>query len=455
MLNIILRNIFIVIALSYPCLSLAADSSIGYSYVTVTNNTDKNISIMTTLTTADTEFKRNKDWDEVSQTLAPYETKQVLWFSRNKDVKNNQHYQFDIVASRDSEQDNVHITLDEKGNVYGSDLSIQLKLPDADNKTILKKDGLERFTSQFWQTANVVYARSWLPSGNTFNSFQFVIDNPQPTSIDTSANNQISVLAYNVQMMPFYANVVDDLNQPHIRVKDIPAKIADYDVVILEELFDRDLRNEITQLMTAYYPFHTKVVDDTNAKILTGGVMIYSKWPIVNEKQIVYQASSGGDSLAAKGAMYAAVNKNGRMYHVFGTHLQAGGDDKAKAAKQQQLQELNDFINSLDIPFNQPVLIGGDFNINEFSQSASMLSALNVNVIENIGYRYSYDGTVDTMAVSDGQSRIDYVFYSNLYAQPKVAWNKVFVLRDLDNEKMWPKFDLSDHFSIMGYFEFE
>ena len=82
------------------------------TYLTLTNNTNENISIHTTLTTSDTHFSRGKDWDETSLTLAPYESKQVLWLNRNIDVLANQMYQFDVIANRPNfPNDNVTITL--------------------------------------------------------------------------------------------------------------------------------------------------------------------------------------------------------------------------------------------------------------------------------------------------------------------------------------------------------
>lgn len=434
-----------------------SDQNKDFSYVTLTNNTDKNMQVETTLITTDTSFTRDKDWGATIETLKPYESKEVLWFSRDPDVKAGQEYQFNVSAKL---EDNFLIpttfTFNEVGkSPHGSLLNIDLTLPYEIKKPILTQDGLEKFNGQFWGDEYSIYARSWLPDDSNYRHFHLVIDKHQENSFDTQSNQKISVLTYNTQLMPFYAEVVDDLNQPKIRVEDIPAKISQFDVVILEELFDHDLRSTMTKRMQPQYPYHTKVVDGGNAKVLTGGVMIFSKWPIVLEKQVVYKASASGDSLAAKGAIYAEINKEGKIYHIFGTHLQAGGDDSEKQARQKQIVELNNFIASLNIPATDPVLIGGDFNVNQFGGDINMLlNTLNVTLFDNIGYKYSFDGNIDTMAVSKNHSRLDYVFYHALHAEPKVVLNKVFIIRDLDNEKMWPKFDLSDHFTTAGYFDF-
>lgn len=327
-------------------------TTFAYSYVTLTNNTSDSIQVQTTLSTQDTDFKRGKDWDGETLTLAPYETKQVLWFSRNTDVKADQHYRFDLTASHAGyPADAVRISFFEKGkSVFGSEISEELALPNQSARPLLKQSNFEQITSTFWGNAFTLYARSWLPLGNLYSNFHFVIDRPENINFDTASNQKISILTYNTQLMPFYAGAVDDLNQPGTRAVDIPAKIKQYDVVILEELFDRNHRNTIIDKMQPYYPYHTNVVGHDTSKALTGGVMIFSKWPILKEDQIVYYASEGLDSLAAKGAVYAAINKNGKVYHILGTHLQADGKDEDIRARQKQLQEMQNFIDRLNIP---------------------------------------------------------------------------------------------------------
>ena len=449
-ITLLFLNFFL--ALLFPALTYAIP---GYTYVNLTNNTNENMEIQSTLTTEDSSFKKGKDWNESALTLAPYETKQVLWFSRNFDVELNKIYQFDLTGNSSNSSDPLTISFIEKGkSIYGSTLNTFLTLPNQSQVEILQHKGLEQIQGQFWNNHYTVYARDWLPTAGLFDNYHFVIDQPENNSFDTSSNQTLSVLTYNTQMMPFYVNVEDDLNQTGIRVQDIPKKITQYDVVILEELFDLDLRIKMTNAMGENYPYHTKVVGQNASKALTGGVMIFSKWPIIKEDQIVYQHSSGIDSLAAKGAGYAAINKNGKIYHLIGTHLQAGGGD-GLSARIEQMQELADFIHNLNIPEDEPLLMGGDFNTGNSSDSIStLLSTLQVSLPNNTGYPYSSDSNINTMSTGSGHTRIDYVFYNNLHAVPKTTFNKVFILRDLENEKMWPKFDLSDHFPVVSYFDF-
>ena len=222
----------------------------------------------------------------------------------------------------------------------------------------------------------------------------------------------------------------------------------------MEELFDRELRKTLEQGMQTHYPYKTKLLKDDKT-LLSGGVIIFSKWPIIKESQIIYRAKTGWDALAAKGAVYALINKKGQNFNLIGTHLQAGNSSEGKKARQNQLQELASFIALLNIPNNQPFLIGGDFNIDASSPDINYLMAtLNVNLIKNIGHPYSSDGTINSMHMGGDQVRIDYIFSSRNALAPKNEFNNIYILRALDDQKMWPNFDLSDHFPVAGFFDF-
>lgn len=429
----------------------------GYTYVLVTNNTNESININTAINTNDAAFTRGKHWDGSALTLAPYETKQVLWFDRDAGLHTGKQYQFKVQASNTAyPAQTLQFDFAVKAkSVYGSNITAALTFPGQASQSILEKNGLEHYQTTFWNPDYSLSARSWVKTAHIFNNYHFVISKNISTTTDTTSNQTISVLTYNTQLMPFYAGTVDNLNQPKIRVIDIEPRITHNDIVVLEELFDHDLRHTMMDEMKQHYPHNTTVVGTNSNKPLSGGVMIFSKWPIVREEQIVYQACSGADALAAKGAVYAAINKNGKIYHLFGTHLQAGNDDDSIRSRKKQLNELTNFIDRMYIPANEPVLLAGDFNINEFSNEAhDLLSILNVTAPANIGYRYSVDNLTNSMDVGKERSRLDYILYRNTNAKPLTAFNNVYILRDLDNEAMWPAFDLSDHYPTNGYFAY-
>lgn len=451
------KMIAVVISLCCFIVSAEVQAAIDRTHVIFTNNTSAPLTLHANVVTDDHQFQKGIDWDGASLTLEPYQSKEVLWIVRNQRLKMHYHYQFNLFARHpDFNNENVLVSFDAKAKlIFGSDVTSYLTLPREAQQIILTNNGLYQFPVHTLSKDYIVHARRWRPMLNGFDNYHIVIDQPEKTTPSAPKNSQLSVLSYNTQLMPFYGSSVNDLNQPELRVRDIPPKIADYDVVVLQELLDHDLRNKITNEMGPFYPFHTHVVGEKTLLPCTGGVMIFSKWPILKEEQIVFSQSTGLDKLAAKGVIYAAINKNGKLFHIFGTHTVAGGQEEDIRARTSELMEMENFIARMNIPFKEPVIIAGDFNINQFSNEIQLLlSTLHVNLSENIGYPYSTDALVDTMNNGHDRNRLDFVFYSNLHVAPELAYNKVIILRALDDEAIWPKFDLSDHFPVAAYFQF-
>ena len=429
-------------------------STLDHTSVMFTNNTSEPVVVQSQINATDKHFQKGKAWDGKLSTIAPYETKEILWFSRIKWVKPNQVYQFNLSIHKNDPVQPITITFIEKGKrVLGSELTGTISFPNQMPRPMFQQH-FEEITNNFWEHTYRWYERLFHKLDQLNSQIHVVLDEPMQQVTSTSSQ-ALSVLTYNTQLMPAYANVIDKLNHPSLRYAAIAKKIQQFDVVILEELYDKALRENMTRALRPIYPYYTNVVGAHNHKLLTGGVMIFSKWRIIKEDQRVYQAGVDIDSLAAKGAVYARIDKAGNIYHIFGTHVQSGDKPKHIAARVAQIQELAQFIDSQRIPATQPVLIGGDFNTDGYSdQIEPLLKLLNVSLPEHQGYRYSSDGVINTMSINKDRGLIDFVFSGNDYLTPTVQINRVFILRELANEKMWPNFDLSDHFPVAAYFSF-
>lgn len=66
---------------------------------------------------------------------------------------------------------------------------------------------------------------------------------------------------------------------------------------------------------------------DPFTSLINGGVIIISKWPIIQEAQHIYHhACHYADCLAAKGVKYARINKTmdseSKVFNIFATHMQ-------------------------------------------------------------------------------------------------------------------------------------
>jgi len=319
--------------------------------------------------------------------------------------------------------------------------------------------------------------------------------------------NKINVVVYNV----YFINAPGVGKGRDKRALLIPPKLKDADVVIFCEVFDDESRGILLEGMqkqgfkysTAILgsgfeakghkdefrnkPLEQPFVVDLNSSkfksdkkyqqagegehsigLMDGGVIIVSKYPFKKVREWVYEKGVSWDAKAHKGAIYAVVDKDGKDYHIFGTHPQApyGAGGRGENLKQETLDKilsqyktLRTFIESQNIPKDEPVLIGGDLNIDKYPSTKpgsldKVLKILKAEHPKNIGFPYSADktGTLDRKKDNPRQL-IDHVVYLKDFQNPKDSFNEVLVFR---TEQPWDKdyYDLSDHYAVLGYFKF-
>lgn len=199
-----------------------------------------------------------------------------------------------------------------------------------------------------------------------------------------NSSNVVSVLNYNVMMLPKWLYLD---HQQFYRAEQIPSALSRtgqfWDVVVFNEAFWADSRTKLLQGMfiTGYF-FSSEVVGNKGGGVSSnGGVVIVSRWPILEQEEIIYSTCVGSDCLANKGAMYVKINKGGRICHIFGTHLQSDSGLIESLVRKAQLQALAAFIKKKTEGAGtrgEPVIISGDFNIDYHTEKADINTALNV-----------------------------------------------------------------------------
>lgn len=113
-----------------------------------------------------------------------------------------------------------------------------------------------------------------------------------------------------------------------------------YDVIVFQEAFQPRPRNIITKRLKAIYPHQTKVLNKKPLALKTnGGVMMISRHPIGEVKEIRYAKREGIDRMARKGALLAEVDLGKRKVQLIGTHLQAFGSTETMYAQYRQLHD--------------------------------------------------------------------------------------------------------------------
>ena len=166
------------------------------------------------------------------------------------------------------------------------------------------------------------------------------------------------------------------------------------------------------------WPYGTTVINNYGTTLVkkqtSGGSRIFSKWPILMTSQYVYSDCTGGDCSASKGAVYVRIMKQGQIFNVFGTHLQAWSTPEGAKIRASQLTELyTKFLPAIDIPMDgsEPILFGGDFNTDNIAfpqEVANLKSILHASLPTQIGdQKYSSDPTTNYLVGKDGAAKQD------------------------------------------------
>ncbi len=325
------------------------------------------------------------------------------------------------------------------------------------------------------------------------------------------ASRRLSVLSYNIMLLP-------DDQFPGLKQEERAGWIPDSlnragalaDVIAFQEGFQTSARNVVTGKLLADhgYLWFTGVPDWPDAAynseflnpltylsfgqfrtLTNGGVFISSRWPIDRTAYTKFRATSldgpfdgtGFDAFAAKGVTYARLQKLGRRYHVFTTHLQAGPPDDEAGVRNQQLQEMRNFATLMLIGASNEdgVIFAGDFNIDMETDVPNynyLLDTLRVGFVDAprpVGtssdadlLRWTVNPTTNRISQEreSGFSWLDYVFVENLRAAVDRASYQVFQFEHnssfqinvavLSAGTSFMSRDLSDHGAVLARFRF-
>tara|TARA_B100001287_G_scaffold276622_1_gene288243 strand:- start:8228 stop:9061 length:834 start_codon:yes stop_codon:yes gene_type:complete len=218
------------------------------------------------------------------------------------------------------------------------------------------------------------------------------------------------------------------------------------DVVVLQEVFHKRARKRLLQKLDGWYKYHTSIGPKSFFGV-SSGVMIFSKYPIIEEKFVSYSKSKGADGLAKKGVVSAKIKFHKQDLHIIGTHLQAGVSSAAKSVQKSQLIELTEVVNL--IKDSSIVILAGDFNITPDEKLFAYLgNSLEVELPDlspplNATANFADQ---DLFPVKGKPVWIDYIFLKKHTRAKQIStW-----IKSISSEK-WNRF--SDHDMIYSVFE--
>ena len=278
-------------------------------------------------------------------------------------------------------------------------------------------------------------------------------ESPPGPAIPEDSSEVLHVLTYNV-FLRAPAFVLRDGQDRRSRL--MAGQLRGYDVILFQEAFSDAYREQLLEGLESDYPFRSAVLGRDRLFSQDGGIVIVSRWPIVHQAQRLFgETCSGIDCLAAKGVVYARIDKLGHSYHIFAAHTQADKGEFRATVRRDQMRMIKELIDSQHIPANEAVIVGGDLNVDLFSDATdgeytSMKRILDVThppPIPGPGYSATWDGAANELIRGQAREYLDYLLYSNQHLIPRDSFNEVRALPVNGR-------DLSDHFAVYGRFDF-
>lgn len=213
------------------------------------------------------------------------------------------------------------------------------------------------------------------------------------------------VLTLNIQGIPWYYGNLSSRR----RARDIVTEILRLDrlpdILCLQEVFDDVIRRHIIDELrrwshvalakvpgvpgptqglvhaTPQYPARNFVCALWRyVRFDDSGLLVMSRWPIVETRYRMFTRASGTDSLASKGVVLASVripsiflnsSPSDLIIDVYATHMNAGGEGSVRA---HQLAEIGAFM--CETASGQLVMLAGDLNFTHKAQAWAELPGL-------------------------------------------------------------------------------
>jgi hypothetical protein len=148
---------------------------------------------------------------------------------------------------------------------------------------------------------------------------------------------------------------------------------------------------------------------NNNIRFLQSGLTIVSRWPIVTEGHHVFTGSTYHmEQFMAKAVQYAKIIiENTFIVHVLNTHTQAWTNEKANNVRATQFEQMNTFIQQLNILPSEPLILCGDYNIDFYEHSTiidNMMNRVHMQLHLPPQPQFSFDPTVNKLVGTDDAS---------------------------------------------------
>jgi len=261
----------------------------------------------------------------------------------------------------------------------------------------------------------------------------------------TTDASTLKVMTFNTFLITCAPGVrCQEENEREARIQEVVTwfEDRDEDVVLFQEVwsYHDELRDGMAN---AGFCHHVMTEESTGS-----GMAIFSKHPIEEQDfSDWFDAFGIGDGMAPdpfniegyvadKGVLYTKVTKDGRSIHLFNLHANSDSRGDNHDIRVKQFNKIRDFVDSKDIPSDELVLMGGDFNEDKdcrlrrceggakcegqtyYNEMIEILSAGVPDTTSNNTFTYNTEMNALLKSLYSGtdceyfQYTLDYIFYS-------------------------------------------
>ena len=193
----------------------------------------------------------------------------------------------------------------------------------------------------------------------------------KPAKIDKELSvNRVKFLQVDIQMRPKLFHLFKN-EYNNERAQELLKLVKDFDVVAVNEIHSSVSNNVVAFVkgmreLGFKYSVGLPNIEYSTLEVVDGGLILFSKLPILKSDTIKFALSSGQDMLVGKGTVYAQIQTTPENYiHVLATNLQSLSDNsipECQSVRMNQLRETLRLINKNKKDLN-PIVILGNFNI--------------------------------------------------------------------------------------------
>ncbi|HET7787129.1 MAG TPA: endonuclease/exonuclease/phosphatase family protein [Myxococcales bacterium] len=250
----------------------------------------------------------------------------------------------------------------------------------------------------------------------------------------------LSILTWNVFMMPGWTRE-SPANEERARAIASELSKLDYDVIVLEKVFDAGARRELDRTLGERYPYRFGPVNGTGCSLkINGGVYVLSRVPLGGYREIQFDDSADVEVFSRKGAMLLSGERGGRRFQLAATHLQGdeGTDPKFQRVRNRQLDQIEAELLAPHADPEVPLFIAGDFvtpkwvTLDDPGETDAYRRLLKVLMVEDgPGRRVTLDDDrTHNQLASDDTGRLaelDYVLVRRNGHEVKGTWERLIL----------------------------